>query len=132
MLGWHGGDGAPLDWAQREEAEAEAQRKSLAKLADYKPELLAGLTEGGGAREAVKEARESGPDLDLGVVVKYGLVEYDGAHRDSVEGDLSDDLDARSFEQIGNRIVEMSRLDTGPLSAEPLPGSVVAGTSQGS
>ncbi len=116
----------PLNYSQREEADRERVRKAIEVAKGIDVSALLGGAEGREAAEAAK-ADTASSELDLAVCVRYGLVSYDG---EEASDELVADLDAMSFEQIGRRIVELSTLDSAPLSAGPPAGTEAETTSQ--
>lgn len=109
----------PLTWDEREEADAARVSKAIEKAKGFGD--VAALLDSEGAQAEVQRQRSERPDLDLGVCVKHGLVSYDG---ELATPELVVDLDARTVEQIGMAIVNLSTLgDAGPLSGEPPAGS---------
>lgn len=117
----------PLNHEQRQEADRAKTQAAIELAKGLDLEALKSLGESDEVKDEIEELRSSAPELDLGVAVKHGLVSYDG---EGASADLIADLDARTFEEVGRKIVEMSSLDAAPLS-EPQPaGSVAGATSQ--
>lgn len=119
----------PLSWGELEEAEQAATRKVLTRYSGADLEALTALS-GSGDSQAEKAVREAGSDLDRGVVLKHGLLLYDGDEPDDA---LLAEIDGRSADEIVEKIVALSRpADPENLSGEPRTGTEDAVTSLGS